>query len=304
LTNPAKTNFLDDMLMKINPLPAAWLILSALAPAAWAQRVPVNVVVGDITDTRTTSMFNSECKLELKFTGDAAADALSVRAVHVKQAVDDLGRDLVPKADSDSMHPPMGMSGSGERSGALKTELVLRNPSRHSAVIKLIEGNVEFFSPTPANGGTLVIKDIFKHPAETVQNDTLKKYGVELTYLTKESYEAKKKQMQAQQRDNPGAAMAQGMGDMFSGMFSGMMSSSSPNTALLYVKDPDKRVIDVEYQDANGKALKRRSSWSSNEMRSQEFSEPPPPDTQLLVYLATPEAIQSVPFKIENVPLP
>ena len=91
---------------------------------------------------------------------------------------------------------------------------------------------------------------------------------------------------------------------MFSGMFSGMMSSSSPNSAILYVEDPDKRVIDVEYQDAGGKPLKRRNSWSSNGMRSQEFAEPPPPDTQLLVYLATPEAIQKVPFKLENVPLP
>ena len=295
--------------MKTNLVPVALFTLLTLTPVAWAQPAansptPVNVSVGDITDTRTTGMFNSECKLTLKFTGDAAADAMSVRAVHVKQAVDELGRDLVPKADADSMHASMGMSGSGERNGALSAELTLRNPSRHSAVIKLIEGEVEFFSPTAANGGTLVIKDILKHPAEPVANDTLKKYGVELTYLTKESYEAKKKQLQAQPGNGAGAALGQGLGDMFSGMFSGMMSSGSSNTAFLYVKDPGKHVIDVEYQDAGGKALKRRSSWSSNEMRSQEFAQPPPADTQLLVYLATPEAIQTVPFKIENVPLP
>jgi hypothetical protein len=229
---------------------------------------------------------------------------MTVRDVHVRQAVDELGRDLVPRQDSDSMHASMGMSGSGQRNGGLSTELVLRNPSRHSATIKLIEGDVEFFSPTAANGGILVIKDILKHPAETVQNDTLKKYGVELTYLTKESYEAKKKQLQAQSGNGAGGAIGQGLGDMFSGMFSGMMSSSSANSAILYVKDPGKHVIDVEYQDASGKALKRRSSWSSNEMRSQEFAEPPPADTQLLVYLATPDSIQTVPFKIENVPLP
>ena len=294
--------------MKTNLLPVTLLTLLTLTPAVWAQPAansptPVNVTVGDITDTRTTGMFNSECKLELKFTGDAAADAMSVRAVHVKQAVDDLGRDLVPKSDSDSMHASMGMSGSGERSGALKTELVLRNPSRHSATIKLIEGDVEFFSPTAANGGVLVIKDILKHPAEPVANDTLKKYGVELTYLTKESYEAKKKQLQSQP-GNGADAFSQGMGDMFSSMFSGMMSSGSANNTFLYTKDPGNRVIDVEYQDANGKPLKRRNSWSSNGMRSQDFAQPPPPDTQLLVYLATPEAVQTVPFKIENVPLP
>ena len=66
------------------------------------------------------------------------------------------------------------------------------------------------------------------HPVATpFVLDTLKKYGVELTYLTKESYEAKKKQLQAQPKDTAGGAMSQGLGDMFSGMFSGMMSSSS-----------------------------------------------------------------------------
>jgi hypothetical protein len=299
--------------MKTNLLPVALFSLLALPCTVPAQPAansptPVNVSVGDITDTRTTGMFNSECKLTLKFTGDAAADAMSVRQVRLKQAVDDLGRDLVPKQDADSLRSSMSAFGSGPKGVALSTELVLRNPSRHSAVIKLIEGDVEFFSPTAANGGVLVIKDILKHPAETVQNDTLKKYGVELTYLTKESYEAKKKQMQAQPGSNAGDAMSQGLGDMFSSMFSsmfsGMMSSSSANTALLYVKDPGNHVIDMEYQDASGKALKRRNSWSSNGMRSQDFAQPPPPDTQLLVYLATPEAIQTVPFKIENVPLP
>lgn len=295
--------------MKTNLVRFALLCSLTVQSAAWAQPAaktptPVNVIVGDVTDTRTTGMFNAECKLELKFTGDAAADAWSVRAVHLKQATDDLGRDLVPKQDPDSMSPGMAQPGFGQRSGVLSAELVLRNPSRQSAVIKLIEGEVELFSPSEANGGRLVIKDILKHPAEPVENGTLKRYGVELTYLTKESYAAKKSQLQAQQAGSAGQSLGQGIGEMFSGMFSGMMSSISSNSVMLYVKDPGKYVIDVEFQDANGKALKRRSSWSSNGMRSQEFADRPAADTQLLVYLATPDAVQRVPFKIENVPLP
>src|SRR5439155_10079541 len=97
-------------------------ILHAQSPAR--QPVAIKASVGDVTDNRTTGSFNSECKLELKFTGDSAADASSVRQVRVKKAVDELGRDLTRTADSDSF----GSSTSGRSSGALKADVRLRNP--------------------------------------------------------------------------------------------------------------------------------------------------------------------------------
>jgi hypothetical protein len=39
-------------------------------------------------------------------------------------------------------------------------------------------------------------------------------------------------------------------------------------------------------------------------MRSYDFELLPPADTQLMIYVATPEATQSFPFKLENIPLP
>ncbi|HZQ47812.1 MAG TPA: hypothetical protein VFC07_12410 [Verrucomicrobiae bacterium] len=291
------------MTIKIIPIICVWAAASLTLQAqdAGKQPIAVRATVGEITDNRTTGSFNSECKIDLKFTGDAAMDASSVRRVRVTKAVDELGRDLVPKEKENSFG---GSSSFGRRSGTLQGELKLRNPSRNAAVIKLIEGEVELFNPTPANGGILVIKDILKHPAEPVENPTLKKYGIELIYLTKASYEAKKKQVEEQQKSGAGGAIGDAFGDLFKGMFGGMMSSDSKNNLKLYVKDRDKRVIDVEYQDADGKPLKRGSSWTSNEMRSQDFDAPPPADTQLMIHLATPEAIQSIPFKLENVPLP
>lgn len=278
----------------------ALLALNLHAQDAAKSPTAIRASVGEVTDNRTTGSFNSECKIELKFTGDAAADASTVRKVTVKKAVDELGRDLIPKESDDSW----SSSSSGHHGGALKYDLKLRNPSRNAAVIKLVEGEVELFNPTPANGGVLVLKDILKHPAEPVQNPVLKKFGIELMYLTKESYEAKKKQLEQQQKDASGDALSGAFGDLFKGMFGGMMSSDSKNSLKLYIKDPQKRVVEVEFQDANGKALKRRSSWTSNEMRSLDFDAAPPADTQLLIQLATPEATQTFPFKVENIPLP
>jgi hypothetical protein len=281
-----------------------WIVLAAAAcatldaPGGPAQTI--NASVGDVSDNRSTGSFTSECKLELKFTGDAASDAAAVREVRVKKAIDELGRDLSRSDSHDSFHS----FNSGQRNGALKTELRLRNPSRNASTIKLVDGEVELFSPTMANGGVLTIKDILKHPAEPVQNETLKKYRVEVVYLTKESYEAKKKQIQDQQKSEADAKLGEAFGDLFKGMFGGTMASDSKNSVKLYVKDPEKRVVDVEFQDAGGNALKTGSSWSMGELRQTEFKSAPPPDTQLLIHLATPEALRTFAFKVENVPLP
>jgi hypothetical protein len=280
-----------------------WTVLAAAAcatldaPGGTAQTI--NTSVGDVSDNRSTGSFGSECKLELKFTGDAANDAAVVRHVRVKKAIDELGRDLSRSDDRESFHS----FNSGQKDGVLKTELRLRNPSRNSSTIKLVDGEVELFSPTMANGGVLIIKDILKHPAEPVQNEALKKYKVEVVYLTKESYEAKKKQIQEQQKSDPDGKLGEAFGDLFKGMFGGM-ASDSKNGVKLYVKDPEKRVVDVEFQDASGNALKTGSIWWMGDLRQTEFKSAPPPDTQLLIRLATPEALRTFAFKVENVPLP
>ena len=288
-----------------NSLRLCALIAYIVAPALPAQvpakqPVPVKATVGEVTDNRSTGSFNSECKLELKFTGDAATDAASVRQVRVKKAVDELGRDLTREDASDSL----GFSSSGQRSGVLKTELRLRNPSRNATVIKSVAGEVELFSPTLANGGILTIKDILRHPAEPVANATLKKYGIELMYLTKESYEAKRKEIENQQKNAAGGQMGEAFNDLFKGMFGGTMSSDTKNNLKLYVKDPEKRVVELEFQDASAKPLKHRSRWASGELRQIELNAPPPDDAQLMVRLATPEALQTFPFAVENIPLP
>ena len=263
---------------------------------------PIQATVGDVTDNRTTGMFNSECKVELKFTGDAAADAGSVRQVRLTEASDEVGRNLIVKDDEHSA-PAFN---SGRSSGALKTEVKLRNPSRNAATIKILKGEVELFNPTEANGGLLTIKNVLQHPAEPIPNPVLAKYGIQLMYLTKESYEAKKKEIEAQQKagaDAAGQKLGEAFGELFKGMFSGMMSDSK-NSIQMYIKDPEKRVLDLKFVDGQGNPLKTSTSWSSADFRSTGLDAPPPADTQLIIQLATPESLKSYPFKVENIPLP
>jgi hypothetical protein len=273
-------------------------------PAAGApQPTPVRALVGDVTDNRTTGSFSSECKVEVKFTGDAAIDAGSVRQVRVLEAVDEVGRDLKPAKDENDSH---SMSMSGRSGGTLKAEVKLRNPSRNATTIKLLKGEVELFSPTEANGAIIRIKDVLKHPAEPILHETLKKNNVVLMYLTKESYEAKKKEIEAQQSagGNAGENVGAAFGELFKGMFGGMMSSGSKDAIQLYMKDPDKRIMELEFQDGNGKPLKTSGSWSSNEFKQTNLNAPPPADTQLMIKLAVPEAVKVLPFELKDIALP
>jgi len=177
--------------------------LATFAQTSDKSPTAVQVSVGDVTDNRSTGSFNSECTVELKFTGDVAADAGSVRQVRLQEATDEVGRDLLVKSDdSVASH----FFDSGHSTGALKADVKLRNPSRNATTIKVLKGEVELFSPTEANGGVLTIKNVLARPAEPIQDVELDKYGVQLMYLTKAAYEAKKKEIEQQQRAGTDAA--------------------------------------------------------------------------------------------------
>jgi hypothetical protein len=264
---------------------------------------PIQATVGDVTDNRTTGAFNSECKVELKFTGDAAADAGSVRRVRLTEVTDEVGRDLIMKGGNERSAPPFDF---GRSSGVLKTEVTLRNPSRNATTIKILKGEVELFNPTEANGGHLTISNVLQHPAEPIANPVLAKYGVQLMYLTKESYEAKKKEIEAQQKtgaDAAGQNLGEAFGELFKGMFGGTMSDSK-NSIQMYIKDPEKRVIGLKFVDGQGKPLKTNGSFSSADFKNIGLSAPPPADTQLIIQFATPASLKSYPFQVENIPLP
>jgi hypothetical protein len=277
---------------------AIFLALPIAANAQGQSTPPIQVNVGDVTDSRTTGAFNSECKVELKFTGDAAADAQSVRRVQLTEATDTTGRDLIPKDNGENSPRPFGF---GQSSGALSTEVKLRNPARNATAIKVLKGNVELFNPTEANGGLLTIKNILQHPAEPVQNPALAKYNIQLIYLTKEAYDAKKKEIES--RQNSGQNIGDAFGQLFKGMFGGMVSDSK-NSIQLYIKDPDKRIIDMKFVDGQGNALKSSQSWSTDNFKSTDFDSPPPPDTQLNIQLATPDSLKTYSFQVENIALP
>jgi hypothetical protein len=284
--------------MKLLLILCAALVSCVQITSAQTQKTEIFASVGDITDKRTTGTFSSECTVDIKFTGDIAVTASTVRAVTVTKAIDDTGRDL--KTD-DKEHftsfPDMNPRGQT----VLKKEITLKNPSRNARLIKLIEGQASFFAPTEANGGKLIIKDALAHPGQPFDAPILKQLKIQVTYHTKESIEAAKQNQKA--KATAGDKIGEGLAEAFGSMFSGF-GGSEKGVVDLQIIDPDHRFIDAELLDANGKPIKSQGRMTSGEFHHFGLKAAPPAGTQLVLYLATPEATVNMPFRLENVPLP
>lgn len=208
-------------------------------------------------------------------------------------------------ASGTSSLPASPSSGSPARplpSLPVRPSISLRNPSRQSASIKQIEGDVELFAPTVANGGILSVTGIWKHPGVFVKNDALATSGVRIMYLTPESYEANRTQ-------DTGKAVERGSPwrREFAAQFAQYLKTHSSLNTLFFVDDPKRQLMDLELQTPDGKRIDGGEEWTGiPELRVVVFSaaKPLPVDTRLLIRIAAPGAITAYPFKLENIPLP
>ncbi len=273
--------------------------------AAAAQRgaPDVRVMVGDVTDKRTTGQFFAECEVQLKIIGDAVADSLGIRAIRVRSAVDETGRDLMKEQEESSSLDSI----SSEQKSSLEKTIKLKNPARSAKFIRSLEGDVELFQPTPANGGVVIERRFMARPNQPVVSAALKKWKVELTYFTKEGFEAKKKEFEQQkeaEKSDAGEKFGKALAEVFGSIFGGMAEDDADSLRFV-ISDPDGRVAGLAFRDAKGKLIETKGRSRSGPLSTYNLEGGlPPDDTQLVIYLATPESIKVVPFKAENIPLP
>jgi hypothetical protein len=285
-----------------------WVLTGGVCPAL-AQRTPpkaqrapdVRVMVGDVNDKRTTGHF-AECEVQLKIIGDAVADSLGVRAIRVRSAVDDTGRELKKDKEESSSE-----SVSEKQGDSVEKNVTLRNPARRATAIRSIEGEIELYQPTAANGGLVVEKKFMARPNQPLPSPALKKWNVEVTYFTKEGFEAKKKEFEQQQErggeaaaEKFGKALAEAFGSIF-----GSLAEDDENSLRFVIGDPDNRITDFAFRDGKGEPISIQGRYRSGPLMTCSLEGGlPPADAQLVIYLATPDAIKTVPFKVENIPLP
>jgi hypothetical protein len=289
-----------------------WLQLAG-ATAANGATYPTNLQaeVVSITEHRGSE---SRCNIMLKFTGEALATKQAIFKVRVTKATDDTGSDLTLPGEPDS-------GGSGTSGGftlaavrgwhelrPVKTRyasLRLAGASRSARTITELEGEVELFGPTIENGGVVIIEDFRRQPGSPLQNAMLRKFGVTLTYLTKESYEAAKIADRA--RTAASGRMALPSDDQADSLFPGILGepgASARNYVVLELNDPQRLVTSFAFVEEGKQVLPVTQKRSGEDMMGFYFGVPAPEKLAVFVYVAVPEALEKASFRVRNIALP
>ena len=265
----------------------------------------VQTSVGDIADTRTTVQgSDSQCKIELKFTGDAASDAVCVKEVNIDEALDETGRDLKTGATHDNWNE---FSSFEDVDRPLSAEIVLKNPSRNATLVKVLKGEAKLFVPSEANGGIVRVKDFLKTSSKPPENPIFKRFDITITHLSLRDFQLLRqndKTNDATEAEAEAAGLSLKELKEFETDLQSQMISDSQKSVLMLVKDPKNKIVKLEIHDVYGKRLRSGSFTKLDDFQQIGFDIVPPDDSQLVVWLATPDSIRTCPFEFHNIPLP
>lgn len=276
------------------------LLVPAWGHAQSTQRDDLRVLVERVTDNRSTEGGFNKCELSLNFLGDEVAESAGIARIALARAVDDTGRNLLQpdKAEFSSFEK--------KSQGALSLDRAVEilNPSRNARTVSRIEGTVDLYQPSKDKDAIVHVPGFMEQPGTPLATDVLGKYGIELTYMTKEAMEQMEKQKAESGLEAAGQKMGEAFGELFAGMFGGLIGEAG-HQMIFSIRDPQKRIIEMKFM-ADGKDISTR--WSSNAgkegISQYGFEQMPATDTELVLFLGTPKSIRQLPFVVENVPLP
>ena len=278
------------------------------------QETGVNVVLGDVTDSRTSGKFFQYLRIEVKLTGAALETAFGATKPVITEAVDDTGRSLVKSEErKDPLFWILQLNES--KKSSLEQSADLLNPARRATTISMI-GYVDVLQPQADPDSIYTIKSFPASAGQLLVPKEVAKRGVEITVLTKPLAEKMKQEKAAAAEKkadtsppSPSDALGQAFGKAFESLFAGFLRMGD-NDLLFVVKDPQGQIAYIQIADENGAALKTGSRSMSQDKDSGTYNysvglnAPVPATAQLKIYFATPKSLIHVPFKFENTPLP
>jgi hypothetical protein len=213
-----------------------------------------------------------DCAMSLKFTGPKADQAISLSPVRIIQAMDDTGKDL--------MRTNRQRSASHEwlEGKAWQQIRGLKAPTPTAKTIRHLEAEVEFFAPT---ADTPVLTNFMARSGKVLSHPTLEDCQVAISY------------------ENP-------TNDFPAGSL--VIETKKVKSITLKVSDPHNRIVSMAFQKPDGGIFPASPQIEMfNGQRTAftyTFAQPPPPDLNLIVYVAAPEPSDKIAFTLENIRLP
>jgi hypothetical protein len=258
--------------------------------------------VSMVRDVRSTEEYSEEgLQIQLDVTGERLQGAKAFRFV-IDNAKDDLGTDLLKKGEP-AEEEFTELDEYNFQDGHAGITISLKNPLRKAEYVKGLSGTLRLFNPKNDDDAVMLVKSVGEETGSPIKSDKLAKVGVELTILTKEQYEGKdnKKETGDDQKgeEDPGAGLSNAFGSMF-----GMSDGIDEDSVILKIKDPNSKVIGIEFLDPDGKEMEEKSLMTMNEIRIYGFESKPLAGTEMRVYLLTDKAVTGMPLKLEDIALP
>lgn len=273
-------------------------------PLPWLQPTKMEVTVKEMKAMKwLTNSYG--CAINLNFKGGPLTNALGIYRVSITHAESEQGQKFDVKSqmyEGGLFEHDAGLDDLTKRtdldSGGTVTKvlcLFAKQPNPKS--ISILEGDAEIFSPTVENGGFVCFTNQLVATGEMAVMSPLKEYRVSMKFLGFHNFYSKRTEL----------------GQMSGAHSSGINvldSAQTPITtkdSLLFSFDDPQDVIlswENEFFDAFGKQTYSRSSVQVSRLCLIGGFDSMPVRTRFMLHIASPQSLQRVHFKVENVPLP
>ncbi|MDH5202784.1 MAG: hypothetical protein OEZ31_05810 [Nitrospirota bacterium] len=260
----------------------------------------IRVSVSEVRDTRTTGHF-SGMEIKLKVMGDIISDAKGLK-LKITKAIDDTDRDLLKddRGKEDFTKPDEYNIGQAE------VEVKLKNPSRKAITIKELIGEMSMFIPKNDPDATATINNFMTQTGKPLSDTALKEAQVEVTILTKSQYDEIKEMKKKEAKEKEGdlaKEFGEAMVQAFSSLFGSMMEVGE-NSVILNIKDPESKIVAIEFIDESGKKINNISSMKMGDVRVFEFEKPMTQKARMAIFMVTPKSLIKTPLKLADIALP
>lgn len=277
------------------------MVLGLLLVVTRVQAFDIHCSVGDVEYTSFRGEFNNQLKVEIKLMGDELDSAEKIR-INIAQAVDDTGLDLIRKErfSNEDDFRDLDKNNAGEN----KIDIKLMKPSMKATAIKELSGEIELYCPGKDPEATIKVEQFMKNLGKRIDNPSLRRLQVKLTVFDKKTYEEFAKKEAAAKERAARSNVAKQLVLAVTNLFDAITETLSKNPVIIKLKDPQSRIMGLRFYSASGQKIAHNLWSSGGDIQTYSFNNPMPADAAMVIMLKTDKAIQKIPVKFTDIPLP
>ena len=276
------------------------------APRPMARADDAKITVERITDSRYSpaDFGTSQLTVGLDIEAPAVAAARAIRG-DVTSAKDDTGRQLSQTEKRDKWRELSVKSGPNKTRATVF--LNADSPTRAARTLREVKGRVELYLPERDAKSIVTVAEIGQQAGQTLDDATLQTAELKITFLDKAQIERLQTEL-VEPIDDPKIRpalqlFARGLGRA---MAAEIIKDGQPNpkTPVLRIEDPQRRLVEIAFETAQGEPLEDTGSIGFKNNRVYQFDQPLPADARLKIYVATSQSVVAVPFELKEIALP